>query len=131
MAIELPSLSKELDKYLECEIVSGEVTSEEGHFYVAFSLTSKEYANTPPTDLWSFYIAPALKDVSLELNKFAKLAVRTPELPPKDTPGLLAAFISADGKVPARMMVLKREPSPSFPDPHVLFTIDFLTQKVA
>jgi len=126
---ELPSLSKELDKFLVSEIVPGEVTTEDGHFYAVFSLSLKEYANTPPLDLWAFHIQPALEMMAKGINEYAsKLAVRTPALPPENV--VTAAFISADGKVPLRMMVMHRVPSDSLPEEHMLFTIDALTQKV-
>lgn len=125
---ELPSLSKELDKFLVSEIVPGEVTTEDGHFYAAFALSLKEYANTPPLDLWAFHIQPALEMLAKAINEYAsKLCVRTPGLPPENA--VTAAFISSDGKVPIRLMVIRREPSANFPDDHMLFTIDILTQK--
>jgi hypothetical protein len=129
--IELPSLSKEFDKFgWTGEIVPGEVTSSGGHIVAMFALKMNEYHNTPPTDLWDFYIKPALKSMASKLNEYAdKVCVRTPSLPP-DNAVVAAAFISADGRIPFRMMVIHRGPTDSMPEDHMLFTIDILTQKV-
>lgn len=128
--VELPSLSKEFDNFgWTGEIVPGEVTSSDGHFVVLFAMSMSEYHNTPPSDLWDFYIKPALKSLASKLNEYAdKVCVRTPSLPPKNT--VSAAFISADGRIPFRLMVVHRGPSDSMPEDHMLLTIDIITQKV-
>lgn len=128
--VELPSLSKEFDNFgWTGEIVPGEVTRNDGHFVALFALNMNEYRNTPPSDLWDFYIKPALKSLASKLNEYAeKVCVRTPSLPPESA--VSAAFISADGRIPFRMMVIHRGPTDATPEEHMLFTIDILTQKV-
>lgn len=129
---ELPSLSKELDKYVKIDVVPGEVTSNDGHYYVAVMLDEKEYANTPPCDLWDFHIAPALKNLASHLNnKHKKVCVRHLPLPSERTVGVVAGFISADGKIPTRMLVMFREPDDANNVRRYIITIDIMLQEVA
>lgn len=129
---ELPSLSKELDKYLKIDIVPGEATDPKGHYYVSMMLDEKEYANTPPGDLWDFHIAPALRNLAKHLNeKHRKVCVRQFALPPEKTKGVAGGFISADGRVPLRLLILYRPPDKANNVGRYLITIDTMLQEVA
>lgn len=123
--VELPSLSKELDNYLNVEVVSGEVTDElDSHYFAMFGLSEREYANTVPSDLWAFYIKPSLKGMAERFNALGDICVRCLPLPLEGT--VVGSFISADGKIPLRLTITRQ----MFQDDlKFLFFIDTLVQK--
>lgn len=129
MKTELPSLSKELDKHLTSEVVPGEVNEVRAHYVAMFMLEEREVANTPAPDLWSFHIQPALKSLAAKLNTIPKGTTRRLPLPPEGTSGVAGAFISADGKLPLRFMVLYRGPDAEMTVGRYIYTIDTLFQE--
>lgn len=130
MATELPSLSKELDKYLAVRVVEGEVKDPVNNRYIAlFILDDKENANTPAPDLWSFHIVHALKKLAAKLNEFERIWVRALPLP-EEGPPVVASFLSTDGKIPIRLTVTHVAPGDVTPEGRYMYFIETIAEGV-
>ena len=125
---ELPSMSRYLDTQLTVNAVHGEVDSEIGHLFTMWSIPDTEYANTPPKDLWDFYIKQHLNALAEFINNGGDFTTKAVALPPKHS-GVLS-FVSPDGKVPVRLTVSRRIEDELGPDRHV-FTLDLYAQPTA
>ena len=118
---ELPSMSLYLDKKLTVNVVPGEVVGESGHLITMWSIPDREYANTPPGDLWDFYIKQRLDALAEKINSGGDFCTRSLPLPPKGAGAI--GFLSADGKVPVRLLIGRRQSDESGPSRH-LFILD-------
>ena len=101
---ELPSLSLHLDKLLTVNVDPGEPEDSLGHLMTGWTIPDSVYPNTPPMDLWAFYIVPALKALAEEINShgdFRTKPLKLSVINPKNVVG----FLSADGKVPVRLTI--------------------------
>jgi hypothetical protein len=128
---QLPSLSKELDKYICVRVVPGEVTDKKAYKCVATLIEEKEYMNTPTPDLWDFHIVPMLKKLARVLNEIDAGCVRYLPLPPEKTPSVAGAFISADGKIPLRFVIMYMPADNVSAVGRYILTIDTMFQEVA
>lgn len=117
-------MSKYLDKKLTVNVVPGEA-NDTGHLFVMWAIPDTEYANTPPGDLWAFYIKQHLSALAEFINNGGDFTTRALAMPPKGS-GVIS-FVSSDGKVPVRLTVSRRIADELGPDRH-LFTIDLYAQ---
>jgi len=128
---QLPSLSKEFDKYLALTVVDGEVTDKQAHRLVSDLIEEREYLATPPTDLWAFHIVPCLKALARKVNELNdRVCVRGLPLPPQGAGRVVGGFISADGKVPLRMLIMYMPSDEVSNVGRYILTIDTMIQEV-
>jgi hypothetical protein len=119
-------MSSYLDTQLTVNAVHGEA-DHTGHMFVMWSIPDTEYANTPPKDLWAFYITQHLNALAEFINKGGDFTTKALAIPPKGS-GVIS-FVSSDGNVPVRMTVSRRIADELGPDRH-LFTLDLYAQPI-
>jgi hypothetical protein len=120
-------MSRYLDKNLTVNVVPGEVEGDAGHLITMWNIPDTEYANTPPRDLWYFFITKYLYALAHAVNKLGDVRTKSLPLPPKNAS--VVGFLSSDGKIPVRLLIGRRPAEGDLPARH-LFVLDLYAMGV-
>jgi len=126
---EVPSLATVLNKKLneaEIEIVPGRVTSEEGHFFGNFTISTEELSKLTAKEVFLLYLKPLTKAIGDSIIKYADgnpICTKAHKLPGKGVK--VIGFRCFKGMVPVNVYIARRPT----PDRHQ-FIVETHVQKV-